>query len=173
MKKIIALMGQKGSGKDTAAKAFIDQGYEGFAFADPIKRYIERTFNIPYDILNNRRLKETVLEEHWCDLSPRRLMQLVGDAFRLHDKNYWVDLTEQLIIKCESPVVVTDLRYPNEYDMIRKHNGTIYKVTRDTGLVDTHDSEIYIDVMQADHELTNDFGTARDFIRYVEKRIMI
>lgn len=79
-------------------------------------------------------------------LSARDVMQIVGtDIFRKLDTNVWVRSTINKIIK-EKPdfAVITDCRFPNEVECIKKSGGKIIRLTRNPFNSD-HLSETILD----------------------------
>ena len=42
-------------------------------------------------------------------------------------------------------LIITDVRFPNEAELVRELDGVLIRVERDTGLDDTHDSETALD----------------------------
>ena len=54
--------------------------------------------------------------------TPRFLLQVIGTGFRdLIHPDVWVKIVEQNYLKGDSHVVITDVRFPNEVDMISKY----------------------------------------------------
>lgn len=162
-----------------------------FAFADPI-REIGRMFGFTAEQLSDQRLKETFVHPDW-GITPRTFMQRVGsDMFRnnLH-ADCWVMLMKQklmtLIKDCEentrsepaclfTPTVtegnllprrvaiISDVRFPNEADMVRNLGGIIIRVNRPSmvtsGEWKNHESERHISTLNADIDFYNTAPTA-------------
>ncbi len=94
-------------------------------------------------------------------------MQLLGTEWGRHmiSANLWVDLAEQNL-DCLSAVfdgvpgfVVSDVRFENEADFIRKRGGTVIHLYRpDAAEVNPHISEAGVSVHPDDFVLTNDSG---------------
>lgn len=79
---IVGICGKKGSGKTTAAKAFMKAGYEALAFADTLKEASAEVFNIPLSVLQDPVAKDRM--ELSIELSKTRLNDFIE---HLH-KNY-------------------------------------------------------------------------------------
>ena len=130
-KKIIAIVGKKGSGKDTIGNIIkeLDPEFQQYSFAMPIKKVITDVFGVP----------DSQLED-------RDLMKDVGDAFKeKFDRNIWIDILFDTI-KDKEKVVITDLRFKNEYDKCREKGVFIIKVVRpEINSSDTHISETELD----------------------------
>lgn len=80
-------------------------------------------------------------------MTTREVMQHVGtDIFRRMYPNVWIDSTLKKIEK-EGPAlaIITDCRFVNEAEAIKKVGGIVVKLTRQVGDGDTHKSESEID----------------------------
>jgi len=64
MKKLIALIGYKGSGKDETAKILKELGFQRVAFADVLKDETARAYNIPREWMDDPEKKETALPQY-------------------------------------------------------------------------------------------------------------
>jgi hypothetical protein len=53
-------------------------------------------------------------------------------------------------------IVVADVRFPNEIDLLRKNNGQIWRVKRSHETHDTHVSEDVQALTDVDHVIEND-----------------
>lgn len=113
MKKlIVALAGHAGAGKDTFGKMLIER-FEGFgktakryAFADHLKN---KAYDLGWDGTKDER--------------GRSLLQHLGDVMReYHGENYFAEYTANEVIGDEDidVAVVTDLRYKQELEALRK-----------------------------------------------------
>ena len=66
-------------------------------------------------------------------------------------------------------LVLTDVRYPNEAELVKRAGGIMLRVERETGLKDAHSSENLLDDFEGfDYRLTND-GTIRELKKKVER----
>jgi hypothetical protein len=140
MKKIIALTGQAGAGKDTLAKLIIEHApltgdesdrWVKMSFASHLKDVVALLFHMDRNMLEGvtpeDRAKREEPDEFWSDkmgksFTPRYALQYVGtDLLRnqLH-KNIWVDCLEKKIDESEHSVLVTDVRFKNEIQMLRR-----------------------------------------------------
>lgn len=182
---IIALTGLARTGKDTIAEYLVsNHNYTRYAFADPIKRFISSVFGIPIELLD--RLKED-LKGKFKYISPinslctgknmRKIFQGVGDAFKaiLGDNNVFIKLLIKEVRKdAKKYVVISDLRYLNEYSLIQEEFGKIIviQIKKDDVLpTDEHSSEVeYLDI-PSDIIITNNgtkeelYNTVNSFLR--------
>jgi hypothetical protein len=141
---MIAFVGFKGSGKDTAANYLIDKfGFEPFAFADNLKDTLAYIFQWPRDMLEgatpeSRTWRERV-DPWWADrlgmpnFTPRYAMQYIGtDVMRenFHDDLWIFNLERRLFMANRENVVVRDVRFPNEMSAIKRLGGSVIRVKR-------------------------------------------
>jgi hypothetical protein len=153
-KLIIGICGYKGSGKDTIADYIQNQyGFTKLSFGSKIKDIVSILFGwnrtlIEGDTDFSRVYRE--MEDPWLseklkmEITPRKMLQYVGtDLLRNHLSNdIWVYALEKELSSFEL-VIVSDVRFENEFDMIQRHNGFIISVERDLthDITDTHESE--------------------------------
>ncbi|KUM41189.1 hypothetical protein [Arthrobacter sp. EPSL27] len=162
---LIGLIGKKRVGKDTfAAKLVRDHGYARVALADPLREAalaldpIVGTFPLLDEgvtRVREWRLSDVVESLGWekaKDLIPevRRTLQRFGtESIRSLDDQFWIRTAFQRIDALRAngtPVVVTDVRYPNEADAIRNATGYLVRIVRDLPQDgDTHASERAMD----------------------------
>lgn len=132
---VIGFVGTKGVGKDTAADILVTKlGFVRRKFAQPIKDACSILFQIPESHFEGPE-KEIVVEKH--GMSPRQMMQLVGtDMFRhMVNADFWLHhfhdwCTHQPV---NTRVVVTDLRFQNEVDAVKRLGGLVVRIVRSSG----------------------------------------
>lgn len=142
---LVGLSGKQRVGKDTIA-AYLQLKYS-----------FVRLANADY-------LKEVSKGVGWDgrkDSRGRRLLQRLGVIVRDYDKNFWVrkvvDQVQGLKKQDEGVhIVVTDIRFVNEADAIRELGGRVVRVVRDTGIEDSHVSEVELDTYKFDDVISND-----------------
>ena len=140
---IIGLVGWIGSGKSTAADFLTTvHGFDNASFAGAVKDVISVAFGWPRELLegktaNSRRWREQV--DHWWaarldmpHLTPRWVMQywatdLLRNQFH---KDFWIASLERKLCARDNSVVITDCRFPNEIDAVRRIGGQIIWVLR-------------------------------------------
>jgi len=144
---IIGLVGFKGCGKDTVANYLIDNSRETWirgSFADSLKDSLASVFQwdramLEGDTKESREWRETV-DEWWAnkldmpDFTPRLALQVCGtDLWRnkFHD-DIWLLSLEKKLTTAEHNVIITDTRFPNEIDLIKRLDGKIIRVKRGT-----------------------------------------
>ena len=172
-KQIIGITGRKFNGKDTIANYLRDNyDYHQIAFAEPLKESCRVLFGFTEEQLYGS-LKETS-DPNWYNLTPRQVFQYMGtDIMRnqmtglspeFEDK-FWLKCLENKIKKILSEypndcIVISDVRFPNEVEMIKKLGGTVIRVKRpnieNNNTFSAHASENMIDELSVDYELIND-----------------
>jgi hypothetical protein len=168
MPLIIGITGRKYSGKDTFCQHLIEalgQGVkaERLAFADPLKAMLAKTAGIPVSQINEDKARWRVTLQQWGTEIMRHY----------HGHDYWINRMRQKI-EC-SPcdvVVLTDVRFKNEADMVRDMGGILVRMVRKESLwrrlVDwlkpAHRSEREMDQYEVDYTVTARPGD-RDVIR--------
>lgn len=176
---IIGITGRKRHGKGASgalyAEALGADNTVEIGFADPLKE-MSYAFN-PILFYSPEqeyvRMQDAVDEEGWegtKDRYPeaRRVLQHLGTEFgRAIDPDVWRNLARQKIKAAVAEgkhVILTDLRFQNEADLIWELGGVVVKVIRPDWKDDsntTHSSETELEGIVADIELIND-GTLDD-----------
>ncbi|MEU7039830.1 hypothetical protein AB0A77_02075 [Streptomyces varsoviensis] len=135
----IGLLGRARSGKDTAGKWLVERrGYERVAFADPLK---EAALKLDPLVRAGSwsRLSDVVAVEGWeyaKDDYPevRRVLQHIGQSIRDLDPDFWLRQTLKAVDDVEErfgrPVVITDVRYPNEVAALRERGFRLAYIDR-------------------------------------------
>lgn|GEM_PF-98824 len=178
MSILIGLSGKKGSGKDTAADALVhDFGYERHAFASRLKAAVTRLDPIiDVDDEGIYRYASAVVDhgeervKAWPEA--RRLLQRMGTEVGrdLFGDSFWVDQTMRDVDASGTPVVITDVRFPNEVQAIRERGGIVVRIERDGLPEDAHPSEHALDDYTFDVVIQNE-GTVDEFKRDVSERL--
>lgn len=140
--RLIAFCGKIGSGKSTAATHLVDEyGYAGLSFAKPLKAACRSLFGFTApQVFGTQKEKETI-DAFW-GFSPRTALQQVGSALRNFNSELFVQTAERQIIEnSDAMYVISDLRYQNEVDMIKRRGGIIISIQRDCAQQQTHESE--------------------------------
>lgn len=169
---LIGITGHKFSGKSTVAAALANTFYKtsGFRtiwdvdfFARPLKEIVCALSGCTMEQLEDYDFKENeVVPEHlWAFCANekhnyRSLLQGMGDYLRSKNPNIFID---SVLVGDTSNLIISDCRFPNEAEAIKKRGGIIIKVVRDgvtTG--DTHQSETKIDEIVPDYVFVNNKG---------------
>lgn len=142
MKKIIGITGLKGSGKDTIGDIICKNfDFQKVAFADKLKDIVSVLFDWDRKMLSgftpeDRAIREQP-DEFWSkkfekEFTPRMALQKIGTEVMRNnlDKSIWVYCLERKLINENSNFVITDVRFRNEIEMIKRLGGTIIRVER-------------------------------------------
>lgn len=143
MKAVIGLMGFKGSGKDTVASILESHDFVSISYADTLKQCLCTIFGwqmvmIEGKTKESREWRDRV-DQWWArrlgipDFTPRKAMTLVGtDVIRKYfHEDIWALSLEKKISAIDANVVVTDIRFKNEHQLISNINSSkIFRVRR-------------------------------------------
>jgi hypothetical protein len=172
---LIGLTGRARTGKTTAANHLENsQGLLAYAFADPLREALMTIFNLsPCDFDDER--KELTID--WLGRSPRELMQSMGTEWgrnQVHPE-LWLLLAEQNLEFLgqtndnATGFVISDLRFENEADFVRKRGGIVVHLLRpDAAEVSPHISETGIGLQDNDLVLHND-GAIEDLTAQLDE----
>ena len=94
-----------------------------------------------------QRLRNGVVYHKAGPMTGREVLQFVGtEIFRKMYGNVWADSTLRRIISEDSQfAVITDVRFPNEVEAIKKAGGKVLRLTRNGEHKDVHVSETALD----------------------------
>lgn len=138
---LVGLVGRAGSGKDRFYYSVLAQyNYVRIAFGDPVKvlSVIHLLKSYP-GILEKEEQLLRVFPSLYLELFSnqktslsRTLQQYIGtDLARSFDENYWIKIAEKLIkekLEKGIRVTVTDVRFLNEAESIKKLGGVLVKI---------------------------------------------
>lgn len=170
---LIAFIGLRRSGKDSAAHALAAHGWEVIKFADGLKTMLRAYFlymGLSEDTI--QRMIEGDLKERACrelvQHSPRWAMQSLGTEWgrTLINENIWVNAAMAHARRFDHPVVISDCRFPNEAKAVKTEGGIIIRIVRDGLEIDSHPSEQLIASIPEDFQIDNN-GTLDDLHKKV------
>jgi len=158
--RLIGVTGRKQSGKDTvfALLNLCEPGAQRMAFADPLKLELAKACGVTIDFIESHKSQFRTALQWW------------GTEFRrgMFGDDYWIKKLEHYIRAADVRVpliVVTDVRFPNEADLIKKLGGELWRVQRPSmASNDIHPSETAMDNYATDRLILNDglLGYLRD-----------
>ena len=163
---LIGLYGRAGAGKDTFGQYLVERyNYRRFAFADKLKEMALDINPVLFgDWAGTYDLRGEVERYGGWDVAKRdwdvrEFLQNLGSAVRKQDEWFWVDLIQGAVIAAldgDIPVVITDMRHPNEFDWVKDYSGLTVRIDR-PGLVKLgHESEGALDGFDFDFTYIND-----------------
>lgn len=142
MKKVVGICGLIGHGKDTAAGFLIEQGYQRISFAGVLKDTCAALFGWDRILLEGNTPESRAFREQvdtwWAnrldipDFTPRYALQHIGtDVFRRNfHPDIWVAACERQIEMTDKNVVISDCRFYNELNVIKRLGGKTAVVWR-------------------------------------------
>ena len=191
---IIGICGFKGSGKDTMGDYLVkNKGFIKLSFADTLKDITAQLFNwdrnmLEGDTIDSRNLREK--EDKWWSeklgfkVTPRIMLQKMGtDIMRnnLHNDIWKIIVERKIFENKDKNIVITDCRFINEMDMVKKYNGKIIRIhrfqpkwykdykTKNINLPNNiHQSEIEWIKYNFDNEINNS-GSLKELYDNIEK----
>lgn len=200
--QLVGISGKAGSGKDTVAN-YLCSNYEncfGYPFARPLKLAAAIQFGIPIEHFHQRDLKE-IVNPYW-GVSPRKIAQFMGtESVREGYKEllgeelatqFWIRRLCGYIngtleyyndsyelagdIDPGDTVIVTDVRFQNEYDWIMENNGIMIHLIRpgadgNVGIANHQSEQGYLfdseNYERRNHEVIND-GTFEELYAKID-----
>lgn len=173
---IIGLSGYAQSGKDTVAKILVDNHrYTRVAFADKIREFLYEV-NPMVGCSPSGYLQDLINLKGWDEAKKepqvRRLLQDLGvGARKLFGDTFWIHQALGPMALAHPKIVITDVRFTNEADVIKANGGQVWRIKR-TGVdaVNSHVSEHEMDGYPVDQIFTNN-GTIEDLKALVERRM--
>lgn len=174
---IIGLSGYAQTGKDTVAQHLVEKyGFVRIAFADAIREALYKLNPIlsDYPGLPGIRLAWAVDHSGWESVKQdskecRRMLQRFGTEVGrdLWGSDFWVNIAMAKTNGIGN-VVITDVRFPNEYDAIVNGGGKVWRVEKPgVSAVNAHASETALDGHTFDHTIVN-MGSKDDLYAAVD-----
>ena len=163
MIRLVALTGAAGSGKSTVAKYLSEGRHSHYGsnvpfvrtkFSGTLKKMLMQIPNVTIDMIEGE-LKEEP-QELFGGKTPREVMQTFGTEWG-RDSVYskiWLDSWERSI--CDlTYVVVEDLRYLNEAELVKNRGGEIWRIKRPDYQCNGHISETEMEGIEPDLTIRN------------------
>ena len=163
MIRLVALTGAAGSGKSTVAKYLSEGRHSHYGsnvpfvrtkFSGTLKKMLMQIPNVTIDMIEGE-LKEEP-QELFGGKTPREVMQTLGTEWG-RDSVYskiWLDSWERSI--CDlTYVVVEDLRYLNEAELVKNRGGEIWRIKRPDYQCNGHISETEMEGIEPDLTIRN------------------
>jgi hypothetical protein len=156
---LIALHGQAGAGKSTFARELCDNhGFTLLSFAAPVYATARALLAGAYPDKHFEKADHVPL----INMTFGALLQKVGTEFGRHvlGEDVWVDHMGARIGDAAGPVVIDDLRFPNEAEFIRARGGLVVEIVRqghklEDGRDHTHASALRLPADLMDYSVQN------------------
>lgn len=140
---IVGIAGFIGSGKDTIADYLITfKGFRRMSYAGPLKDAISAIFGWDRDLLegNTKYSREwrDKIDPWWAErldikhLTPRWVLQQWGTEVgrRAFHDDIWIASVENKLRTLQDNIVISDCRFPNELNSIKRAGGITIRVSR-------------------------------------------
>jgi hypothetical protein len=163
-------VGKAGSGKDFLGLYLENNfSYRTFAIADEFKTHTAKLFGLPLSYFYSS--KDDVIKEY--NITGREILHKLSDIYLKIDPYIWIRKVEPFF-NLHERLIITDLRYINEYEFVKKHNPHIIYIESPNCLDKpylNHESESYSEYFKsiATEKLYND-GTD-EFVRKVHNKL--
>lgn len=165
----IAITGKANAGKNTVSKLINKELYNKFkgkktiickyiAFADPIKAMIRCMFPaLPEKCLTgSSKFRNEIIPGAFKNNQPLTVRQLLIDlgteVGRSYKESIWLDAFDHALEKLhkEAMVIVTDVRFKNEFEHLKSKGFYLIRLVRDDSAVINHVSETNQDSIKDD-----------------------
>lgn len=180
---IVGFTGRAGAGKDTAADYLVERyGFHRFAFAGALREMLSTLLDhagVDLAWLTEPGLKESVIPG--IGASYRQLAQTLGTEWARRElgDDFWLriaDLHLGLVPDAGSlfkaplhdRIVISDVRFHNEVQWIRRRGGCVIGINRSTAAVRPHISEKLIESLEIWTSINND-GPLEKLHRQVDR----
>jgi dephospho-CoA kinase len=175
---IVLLSGWAGSGKDAAAALMVEEMcFIRHAFADSLKHDVATRTGIPvatfHSYVKNKPLTGPPPEEYQTAKTPRDILIQHAAAMRSANPNIYAEhVAADILTSQDLRHVISDWRYPNEYQHICETTGSAATVLRGRIVRSSvapldEETEHYLDAEPMDFVIQNDgsISDLRDSIR--------
>lgn len=142
---IIGLLGFIGSGKNTAGKILVNEGFTSLSFANPLKDATAAIFGWPRELLEGDTLESREFREKidpwWSGkfgytVTPRIILQKMGTEacrYGIHN-DIWIHALDykikQLKTRGQKDFVITDVRFVNECCFVNNIGGQLLRIKK-------------------------------------------
>ena len=181
MPKIIGIVGRRQVGKDVIANHLkSNYNYSIKKFASPMKESLKILFDLSNEQVEGN-LKETIDPRWKC--SPRKIMQFFGtEIMQFKLQELMPELKREFAVKRmfinplnEPKIVISDVRFQHEVDIIKSQNGILIHVFRDIHyydyVIDNHASEASLDYLTCNYDIYND-KSVNDLVKSIDNLIL-
>ena len=140
----IAIVGEAGSGKTTLAREIAKlTGGDVRSFAGPLRDIVACIDPLVGDEVSWNDAIESLGYTEAKKQHPlvRQYLQRTGDAIRRVQPDFFVEAMDDVLCDTDEHIIVDDVRFENEYGLLRNYGFLIIKIVRSGGGLDLHESE--------------------------------
>lgn len=125
------------NGKTTSANWLENNyGYRKYSFAEDVKYAAAKMLTCFSELVHDvpREISVDELAKRKQEIEVRKFLQLTGTEIAksfFHDPDVWVRRLEKKIKYNLSPTAIDDCRFPNEQEMLKRHDFLFIRVVRD------------------------------------------
>jgi dephospho-CoA kinase len=153
---LVAFTGLAQAGKTTAAQAFLSLGYDRMSFADPIKAMVRCLTPVTDKLATPQELCGKSLREVYQSLGTDWGRNMVGGDIWIRAGRFRIEtLLSDVLSGVIRGVVIDDIRFDNEAELIRNMGGTVVEITRPNSVQMDHASEAGVSRHLIDHTFSN------------------
>lgn len=117
MPRLVAFTGLSRSGKDTAAKAFVENGFRSYNMARPMKETIERLYGLPDGAMEDDYYRKAFVPRGGTKTYLDMMVEL-ADKWRTIDPYCMVTPVERHLRSFPVDTVMTGIRFLEEVEML-------------------------------------------------------
>jgi hypothetical protein len=153
---LIGILGVAGSGKTLVSKHLVERyDYTRTRFADPLKRMLKLGLGLSDEEVDGNEKMRPLAD--FGGATARYMMQTLGTEWgrRTIHNDIWINLWKRSVRQATGPVVVDDVRFPNEAELIRSLGGVLWRVYRPGLNTMDHASERLQKTIEEDCLITN------------------
>ena len=181
--KLIAICGQKGTGKDLVSNLIVDAltkqnvPARKLQFGDAVKKIIQAAFALRDDREYNQFIRGFLYLPNGRDRTGKEVMKVIQARLRQYNNKVFIEDVEDQMLEFKGyhpeqwdnvVFVITDLRYKEELKWCRANNATIVKVEREGGVFDPLAEQPEIDDFFVHHIIDNN-GTEAELNEQIKK----
>lgn len=176
MKKLIGVTGAARAGKDTIAAYLVEKyNFDRYSFASPIKTACNFIFG--WDSRHSDGSLKEIVDLVW-GISPRFAYQTLGTQWGrdIIRDDIWIVAAKEFIKKTDR-VVISDVRFDNEAEMILNSGGVLVSVIRNSDSMielSSHRSESGLSLhLMENAYVINNTGSFVDLYKQLDMLMMV
>lgn len=148
---IIAIVGRKGTGKDTFTDLFLEEypNVRRVSLSSKLKDITSYLYGWDRNEIEgreNREIREQIdyrLNDKFKGITMRKAMQQIGEKFNEIDPFFWIKIIEDEKFFKTEDIIITDIRTQDQLDYLKnKYNLLSIKIQRDSSDKDIKENNI-------------------------------
>ncbi|MDA9207350.1 hypothetical protein N9O61_00550 [Octadecabacter sp.] len=172
MNNLVGFSGRQGSGKTTLSELLVrEYGFSAVSVASPIKEML-LSLGLSRDEVFGSSKEDAC--ELLCGKTPRHAMRTLGTEWgrKLIGPSLWTNVWRNRVgtALVNGKVIVDDIRFDDEADVIKKFGGTVIEIVREQADTVEHISESGISSVYIDHRHNNTVQLS-DSIRQLQRHL--